>query len=309
MRFALWMVSVILLIPAPAQAWNRPGHMVTAAIMYDVLKHEHPDSIPKIVAILREHPQYDVHWAHKIAAIPNMTDENKDIYLFMLAARWPDDIRKDSEYDHPEWHYINLPYHPPGHAPSDQQPHAPKEDNIVRAFELNKSRAKTGSAAERAVAICWLMHLIGDCHQPLHTSNLYSKEYPQGDHGGNLFYIRGRENSEPIGLHKFWDDLIIGTDRFQSVHNEATQLRLRPEFAKDKLNELQSTNFEHWIKDESFKLVDSAVYRHGTLKGGTTKENAQVLPEDYPKAVKHIAERRVVLAGYRMADVVRQAAE
>jgi hypothetical protein len=307
MRYLLW-TTTFLVLAGPAYAWNKAGHMVSGAIAHAVLKHEHPEAIAKFVAILRQHPQYESHWAHKLADIPHLSDEEKDAYLFMLAARWPDDIRADEDHHHGDWHFINLPYQPGG-PQSGVHPPPPRDDNIVRAFELNRSRAKSGTPAERAIALCWVLHLIGDCHQPLHTSSLYSAEYPKGDKGGNSFYIRVHHDNSPIPLHQFWDDLITGSDRFQNVRNHAIELRLRPEFAKDKLHELTATGFEHWIKDESFKLVDEVVYRHGKLAGSHEREKAPALPDDYPKVTKPVAERRIVLAGYRIADVVHQIVE
>ena len=86
-------------------------------------------------------------------------------------------------------------------------------------------------------------------------------------------------------------------------------MRLNPEFAKEKLRELRETSFENWVKDESFRFVDTAVYRHGELAGSDDRGKAPVLPEDYAKTTRPIAERRIVLAGYRIADVARQVTE
>src|SRR4051794_37102754 len=121
MRGVFTVLATTFLLSAPAQAWNKAGHMVSASIAHDVLKREHPDAIPKIVAVLKAHPQYE-HWAERIAAIPNLSEEDKDVYLFMLAARWPDDVRDTDEYHHGNWHFINLPYVPPGHKNSKDPP-------------------------------------------------------------------------------------------------------------------------------------------------------------------------------------------
>jgi hypothetical protein len=42
---------------------------------------------------------------------------------------------------------------------------------------------KENDAERRAVALAWLFHLVGDIHQPLHTTELFSVEYPNGDRG------------------------------------------------------------------------------------------------------------------------------
>jgi hypothetical protein len=76
----------------------------------------------------------------------------------------------------------------------------------------------TGSRCKRAVALCWVCHLVGDGHQPLHTVKLLTTQFPapEGDRGGTRFYIRVREGARTISLHTFWDDLILGSERVQS---------------------------------------------------------------------------------------------
>ena len=113
-------------------------------------------------------------------------------------------------------------------------------------------------------------------------------------------------DSKPINLHWFWDDLIIGSDSFRDVRNKAIELRLRKEFAKTELQELSETSFENWAKVESLELAKTIVYRNGKLQGGSGELSAVVLPDDYPQVTKPIAERRGVLAGYRIAEVLRE---
>jgi hypothetical protein len=109
----------------------------------------------------------------------------------MLTARWPDDIRGTPQ-DRPKWHYINYPFKPPGEPASV---HAPDKDNIVQAFADNLKEVQHGRrASDRAVALCWVFHLVGDVHQPLHTVQLFSERVRRGDHGGNSFYICHRSN-------------------------------------------------------------------------------------------------------------------
>jgi hypothetical protein len=160
------------------------------------------------------------------------------------------------------------------------------------------------------VALCWIFHLIGDVHQPLHTVALFTTQFPapEGDRGGTRFYIRVKSTTSTISLHEFWDDLIQGSERFQSVRNRATELRLRPNHARAQLPELQETNFEQWAKQESFNLAKDHTYRNGQLQGSRDRDNGEVLPGDYIATVKPLAERRMVLAGYRLADVLTEIA-
>jgi hypothetical protein len=109
-----------------------------------------------------------------------------------------------------------------------------------------------------------------------------------------------------MSLHALWDDFILGSARFQSVRNTSTELRLQPHHARAQLPELTDTDFEHWATQESFRMARDHAYRHGQLHGNTDKDQGVVLPADYIPAVKPLAERRIVLAGYRLADVLRE---
>src|SRR5262249_49684132 len=86
----------------------------------------------------------------------------------------------------------------------------------------------------------------------------------------------------------------------------ATALRLQPDHARAQLAELAETQFEAWAKQESFTLAKDHVYRYGQLRGSTDQHNGEVLPADYIPTVKPLAAQRIVLAGYRLADVLQQ---
>jgi len=111
---ATFVTAVIIAVPvSPALAWNKAGHMVTGAIAYDVLKKDSPDTIAKVVALLQKHPDYQARWARQIE---DRDEADRDVYLFMLATRWSDDVRGKAKYDRPAWHYVNLPFKPEGRA-------------------------------------------------------------------------------------------------------------------------------------------------------------------------------------------------
>jgi len=56
---------------------------------------------------------------------------------------------------------------------------------------------------EKSLLMRYLIHVLGDIHQPLHASTLVNEKFPDGDQGGNLFLIKYNEN---IGnLHKLFD--------------------------------------------------------------------------------------------------------
>ena len=156
-------------------------------------------------------------------------------------------------------------------------------------------------AERKAVALAWLFHLVGDIHQSLHTTQLFTVEYPTGDRGGNQICVRVRR---PMDLHRFWDDVITSSANTTRLRNAATEMRNRPGFAKSQLTELQDTNPDSWAK-ESFEIATKIAYRNGGRigipKGGnldcTMVPAAPVLPMGYiVSARRRIADRRIILA-------------
>ncbi len=102
--------SHLAVLPLPASAWNIPGHMLSAAITYQVLEQENPQIIEKVKAVLENHPWYANQWQARLQDVPVA---DRDMVLFMQAARWPDDIRtKDKAQRREQWHYINLRLNP-----------------------------------------------------------------------------------------------------------------------------------------------------------------------------------------------------
>jgi hypothetical protein len=285
-----------------ALGWNAAGHQVSGAIAYQVLQKESPQTVAKVVDVLSGLPEFEKMWGKKLEGVP---EAERDELLFMLATRWADDIRGRPQYDNPKWHYINFPFKPEGQ-PDSVQALAPDPVNILEGFQVNLRIAKgEGQDENRAVALCWLFHLVGDVHQPLHTVALFTTDYPNGDRGGNLIFVRAEEESQPINLHFFWDGLILGSQNTRTARNMATELLARPEFARGKLVELKEPDFNNWAKAESFALAKEVAYLNGKFAGSPDRGPAPVLPEGYTKKAKEVAERRIVLAGYRLADLLR----
>jgi hypothetical protein len=91
----------------------------------------------------------------------------------------------------------------------------------------------------------------------------------------------------------------------------ATELRNR--FPRDDLTELTSAEPEAWAK-ESFEIASKIAYQNGALRG-TPKEkrrdcrevtDAAVLPNGYVTIARKIADRRMMLAEYRLADLLQR---
>ncbi|MBL6854686.1 MAG: hypothetical protein ISQ86_14955, partial [Alphaproteobacteria bacterium] len=189
---------------SPAAAWTRPGHMLTAAIAFDdLIAHDHA-AAETIAALLDHHPD---HGPFQVAAERSTGDE-RILRLMMQCARWPDDQRQ-TPFDHPTWHYYATGTAGTG-APKPLPPEAAGSGQAVEALRLAFLEASDPLApvADRALALCWVMHIAGDIHQPLHTSTLYSAAYPQGDAEGTRQYVFDPEVKATVSLHWYWDDRV-----------------------------------------------------------------------------------------------------
>ncbi|MCI0637490.1 MAG: S1/P1 nuclease [Gemmataceae bacterium] len=294
---------VCFAVPA-ALAWNKPGHMTSGAIAYEELKSKNPQALAKVVKLLKEHPHFE-DWAPIIALLPA---EDRDLYLFMKAARWPDDARDDDEFGgkpREPWHFINFPFKPDGQ-PESVKTKPPLDVNILTQFDSNSKRVVNGKLDDekRAVALCWVFHLVGDVHQPLHTSTLFTEDFPNGDRGGTRFYIRATPTAKTtMSLHTFWDGLVIGSDKPKSVKNRGIEIRNK--FSRKDLEELAEKSFSKWAA-ESFELAKTAAYRNGKLQGSRDEDNGTPLPKGYSTECQAIAHRRIALAGYRLADLLEE---
>ena len=207
----------------PASAWNIPGHMLSGIIAYQILHQESPQTIEKVKAVLEKHPWYANQWQARLRDVP-VADYG--LMLFMQAARWADDIRaNDKQHHRARWHYINWPFKPDGQ-PNSVQIREPEPVNILTAMAENEGVLKKESDGERkAIALAWLFHLVGDVHQPLHTAQLFTVDYPKGDRGGNEICVRVTQAAQPMDLHRFWDGVITSSQNLTRLRNDATALK------------------------------------------------------------------------------------
>ena len=275
-------------------AWSGSGHKVIAAIAYRQLS---PSLKEKTVELLMSHPDYE-KWEIAFSANSNLDFAT---FIFMRSSTWPDEIRRlGSEHDHPHWHYIDYPLR--AHKFLFEDAPSPDDDALYAIAQCEKILADTNASPRlRAVQLSWLIHLIGELHQPLHCSSFVNETYPEGDKGGNDFYVRPTERG--IKLHSLWDGL-LGTSG-----SPATDLnygiQLESEFPNKSLQELEKSKTpKAWSLDSRTLALEKA-YLNGNLKGGTTAESALPLPADYTKTAKAVAERQAVLAGYRLASEIQ----
>jgi hypothetical protein len=285
------------------------GHRVTAIVAARDLAVTAPLVIDAVAAIMQAHPaaaEFDGRMRE--TAVDRTAQLER---LFAEIAQWPDEIRRGplKQFHRGAWHTIDIPYIAPGFRPAVEP--AITSENMLWALRENARIAADAAAspADRAVALCWVFHLIGDMHQPLHAINLFSETFPSGDRYGSQFWVRPQTGEEPVNLHYFWDSLIVRSQKTPDVERVAGQLMAA--HARAVLQEMHERpyrgpdSFERWTLEESHHLAVSTVYREGRLAGAADKREAPHLGEDYVAVARGIAARRMVLAGYRLAEVLR----
>jgi hypothetical protein len=279
--------------------------MVVARLAWRQLSDEQR---AKVSAILKNHPHYSEYLA---AQKPEGFAE--DEWAFMRAATWPDWVRGKRDYDRPTWHYINYPVVPPGSAvkASDHEPPS-NQENVVTKLPVCVDKIRTGTDEEKAIYLAWLLHLVGDAHQPLHCVAMYSEQFPRGDKGGNDAFIRIR--SSPVKLHAFWDGLLGNGTSAGSINANVREIEgMMHEKAADVQKELDAhPSFESWGR-EGQELARSVAYLNGELKvsafsGRRIAADADVptAPDGYAQNCGRVARMQVGKAGLRLADQLKR---
>ena len=189
-KVAVSTVIASLLYAAPALAWNGFGHMTVAAVAYEKLT---PSTKTKVAALLKLNPSYS-DW------VATASPQERDEVAFVTAATWPDAIKKRGsgftddgntpsspdaakndgyagKLQHRYWHYVDVPFTPDG-TPL-KQPRTPNAKTQIAAFRTALA-SSSASDALKSYDLVWLIHLVGDIHQPLHCTSRLPPRSPSG---------------------------------------------------------------------------------------------------------------------------------
>jgi hypothetical protein len=277
--------------------------MMVASVAYDDLT---PVARRKAVQLIKLNPDYKV-W------IKGVAKANQNKTAFVMAATWPDAIKSKKTYtndgEHPTnpnaavnigysdtlmhryWHYIDEPFSPDGTALA--QPQVPNAQTQIAEFR--KTLALSGAANKlKSYDLVWILHLVGDVHQPLHATSRFTHDLPQGDSGGNLVELCAMPCKNE--LHAYWDN-ILGTSK--SPTSAIKKAAMLP--APDATLAAESDESQ-WIH-ESFAIAKQSVYGSpiGVGAGPFTTDPA------YKAAAVTIADQQIALAGARLAKLLNVA--
>jgi len=201
-------------------------------------------------------------------------------------ASWADDIvlLRPNTFN---WHFVNIPYDAADYVPARDCADTPKGDCVINA--IARSRAVLADARapaqQRAEALKFLVHFVGDLHQPLHVTD-------RDDAGGNKVAVTFF--GTPMSLHAVWDYGIIDKHTFD--WGQYVDEIERNWIAGKDLVRLQRGSPVDWALD-AHKLAVDVVY---------------VLPEDfklgddYYRRALPVVDRQLALAGVRLAALLNE---
>lgn len=301
-----WVALGAALVAPPAEAWTDTGHMIVAAVAYDLLT---PAARAEASALLRLNPDYP-KW------ISGASDGDRDRGAFATAATWADAIKSKYGYmddrnrpwsvgyslnvgyadrlQHRWWHGVLMPFSQDGTALV--LPVAPNALTQIATFRRALSSPDISDNV-KSYDLTWLLHIIGDLHQPLHAIARFSRADPKGDRWGNSEEVCvSTYDGEQMVLHGYWDRLLGDGLSAQAAIEAAARIERAPE------PEAAIADEATWAY-ESFEAAKT--YAYGDVIGAG--HGPFVLDSEYQKTAWEIAQRRAALAGARLANLLNAA--
>jgi hypothetical protein len=268
-----WMLFIILIYftnVASVFSWNAEGHRLVAQI---AVNHLTP------------------HAKVRFKAYNRMLSKTRKQSL-VEASTWLDKIKYKNSSFSSQIHYIDIPF-------SIDQTSLPQVGpiNAVSAFHAARKTLENSrlSVRKRAIALRVILHLAGDLHQPLHASTRISRNYPEGDRGGNLTLLP--DNPVAHSLHAFWDKgaglLMMSTTHAGAIKQQAARIEARWPCHVESMDQVPA----HWA-EESHTIAVQDAYRFD--------EATATLDAFYQRHALSIAEERIASAGCRLAAVLNE---
>ena len=279
-------------------------------VAYIAFQQLTPATRDRASALLKLNPKYS---AWQASLPPGTSVEDQDLMIFMIAATWPDQIKKDPSYtadgsdngDRPDgpdasrntgyddmlmhkyWHFVDTPFTNERVAlPAIPTPNAQTQIAVFR-----RVLASSSGDGLKSSDLSWLLHLVGDVHQPLHCTTRVSRADPGGDAGGNKVKLRCK--GCPAELHAYWDEVLGKNNVLVEVVQFAKSLPQAPAALATKGDE------NDWIA-EGFQAGQQTAYSPPILAG----DGPFRLTKTYEDKALSLAKARVSLAGTRLANLL-----
>jgi hypothetical protein len=314
MRNLLTLLAAVPLFAGTAFGWGCEGHQAIALI---ARAHLTPAASAAVDRLLRENP---------IDPALNRFCKDRPADLMADSATWADDTKSTEKTG--QWHYIDIPLAAAdGDAMTWCAPIGPSVDNKDRpgcilnaiGYELDILRDKSQSDPARAKALRYVIHLVGDLSQPLHTSDNH-------DQGGNCTSIVVPFLDRPANLHGIWDYALIANEQKQKQLSETQFAAAIDKEFSDKWNVWGKGPIDPqaWAW-EGHKLAGPVTYgdltpmilaapREAGLadRAACDLERSQMaslhvtMAQTYIDKAMPVVHQQIAKAGYRLADVLNQ---
>ena len=252
--------AAIALTPTPALAWGKTGHRVVAAL-----------ADAQLSGLARAHVK-------ELLGVESLDE----------AATWPDEMRSDPS---PFWqkasgplHYVTLN--------GVVYDHAPSESDALEALAKYSAtlRDPNASLADKQLALRFVVHLVGDLHQPLHAGKCCDK-------GGNDVKVKwfGRDQN----LHSVWDSALVDDEQLSFTELTA---KLQRHTSNDDVIAWWDINPRDWVSESA--QIRETIYPAMPPKGAKDKKGQPAVPElsySYVYKFTPVMEQRLKQAGVRLA--------
>lgn len=203
-------------------------------------------------------------------------------------SNWADFIKSDKtgKWDHTHvWHFVNAP----GNLSKQDYVAAIKSTSqeslysaIPRLFDILKS--KTSSVEEKREALIFIIHLVGDAHQPMHVGR-------EEDLGGNKVTLSWF--GAPTNLHAVWDSRLVDYEKYS--YTEYAYILNKA--SKEEKKALRKGSLEDWLY-ESHELANE-LYSSVNIDDN--------LRYEYSYKYKTVMESQLLKAGLRLAAILDMA--
>jgi hypothetical protein len=273
-----------VLAGGPALAWGDLGHEVTALIAY---RHLTPAARREVDRLLASDSD-------------NLTPPD-----IASRATWADKYRV-SHRETAAWHFVDLEIDKPDLAAACfgfpvSPPHAasqgPAQDCVVDKIDEFAAELKDPAtpAPERLLALKFVLHFVGDLHQPLHAAD-------DSDRGGNCIALSPSPDGDVTNLHAFWDVTVV-----KALGPSAPDIaaKLDAKITPADIRAWSAGGPKDWAR-QSFAIAKRDAYdlpsRPTCAQGGSV-----TLSPSYQTTAEADAARQLSVAGVRLAYVLNGA--
>jgi S1/P1 Nuclease len=272
-------IAIVCFSTPSLWAWGEDGHVIVGRIADAYLK---PEVRKKIAELLDHRPIHDTRFVN-----------------------WADFIRSSAEYgrkykDHPTWHYINIELK----QKAGEYKIDPDGNDVIGAVEkFSKVCVSPDVSKEnRKEALFFLLHFIGDLHQPLHCTNR------DDDKGGNLQLLKSFNGKaeERLNLHKVWDVHFVNVER-GAITVEDFSKRLLAEIEEKQRAEWSTGNVRTWVWDShEVGLKTLYIFADGTPLPLQKEPPVELTDENYIRKNRPVVREQLKKGGVRLAALLNE---